>query len=223
MDSDDIWVPNKLEKQMELFSGNSNLGMVYSRFVHFDSDNGTKVAPLPKNVYSGEIFERLLEENFILMSSVVVRSRILTVIGMFDESLITAEDTNLYLRIAKVWCIRYVEDVLVRRRNHAGNLSFRTDVPIGTLENLDRIVALYPETAPENYPPMKSAYLSRGKGMMSDLFVGAEYRTCRRIAIRMHYFSPFDLTAMKYFFLTLFPSWLLTYVRNFKRLFYGRK
>jgi glycosyltransferase involved in cell wall biosynthesis len=217
LDSDDIWVPNKMEKQMALFSSNPDLVMVYSRFVVFDGKACENMADWPKSVYSGEIFEKLLAENFIAMSSVVVKSLILTTIGMFDESLITAEDTNLYLKIAKRWKIGGVKDVLVRRRNHGENLSSRVDVPIGTLENLDRIVALYPEVAPEKYLPMKRAYLSRGKGMMSDLFVSEKYRTCRRIAIRLHHINPFDPPAMKYFFLTLFPSWLVHYARELKR------
>jgi glycosyltransferase involved in cell wall biosynthesis len=216
LDADDIWLPQKLERQMDLFLKNSNIGMVYSRYVEFFTNGCTNTTTLPKKAYSGKIFERILVGNFICMSTVVVRSRTLNLIGMFDESLITAEDTNLYLRIAKTWQICAIEEVLVNRRKHVDSLSSQTDIPIGTLENLDRIVDLYPETAPEKYPPMKRAYLSRGKGMMLDLFSATEYRTCRKIAIRMLNFSPFDLIAMKYFFLTLFPSRLLNYVRDLK-------
>jgi glycosyltransferase involved in cell wall biosynthesis len=216
LDSDDIWVPNKLERQMEVFLRNPDLAMVYSRCVDFDSEDGTSLANSPTSVYSGEIFEKLLTESFIPLPSVVVRSWILTAVGMFDESLITAEDNNLYLKIAKTWHIFGLDEVLVRRRRHAGNLSFRADVPIGTLKNLDRIVALYPETAPEKWPPMKRAYLLRGRGMMSDLFVAAEYSACQKIAARIHHLHPFDLTAMRYYFLTLFPARLLNYVRRFK-------
>ena len=47
------------------------------------------------------LFDRLLMEPLLLLSSVMVKTRLLIQLGGFDEELKTAEDTHLFLRIAR--------------------------------------------------------------------------------------------------------------------------
>ena len=90
LDADDLWLPEKIEKQMELFRETSSATLVYSRFSNFDHESGNGMAILPEKVYSGALFDKLLVTDLILLSTVVVRSSILFDIGGFDENLFTA-------------------------------------------------------------------------------------------------------------------------------------
>ena len=90
------------------------------------------------------------------------------------------EDTNLYLRIAKTHDIVGTEEVLVKRRKHEANLSDRVNIKVGTLDCLNSIVDIFPETKPEKYPPMREAYLSRGRAMIMNYFYFGKYSQVQR-------------------------------------------
>jgi hypothetical protein len=71
----------------------------------------------------GNIAGRLLEANLISgsASAVLVRRACLEQVGTFDESLVCAEDWDLWLRIAEHYAFDCVEETLVWLRQHPGN------------------------------------------------------------------------------------------------------
>ena len=217
LDSDDIWLPNKIEMQMKVFSEKPDIALVYGKIVNFNNNTNEDLAEFPQECYSGNIFDHLLREQLIPLPSVLVRKKVLDTVGLFNETLLTAEDTNLWLRIAKNNIIIGINKVLVRRRRHETNLSERVDIPIGTLDNLDKIVQLFPETEPLIYYPMKQAYLNRGKGMMLDLFYCENYRKCRDVCHKLIHRNCFDFKVVFYWFLTILPSSVLNLFREIKR------
>ncbi|NOY49709.1 MAG: glycosyltransferase [Chlorobi bacterium] len=218
LDSDDIWVSTKLEKQLSCIKENSDSVMVYSKFVDFDMTTGRELTISPKKVFSGSLFDKLLVQNHILLSTVVVNTSILQEIGGFDNTLITAEDTNLYLRIAKNHTISGVGEVLVKRRKHANNISDKTDIPIGTLDNLDKIVSLYPETHPSIYPPMKQAYLVRGESLIDQYFFMSEYEKCHGVCTKIIGRNILNVRIVFYFVLTFLPFFLINSLKFLRHL-----
>jgi glycosyltransferase involved in cell wall biosynthesis len=103
LDSDDIWLPKKLEKQIELFRISNETPMIYTRFKTVRGDTISKDI-LPKNgrYKSGYIFRSLYVRPFITCSTVIVKKSIFNQIGLFDTNrdLIAIEDMDLWLRIA---------------------------------------------------------------------------------------------------------------------------
>ena len=221
LDADDIWMPTKIEEQLKIFSQNPNASLVYSRMVNFDDRSSKNLSVIPRKVFSGRIFDQLLVENLIALPTVIVRSNILDRIGLFDESLFTAEDWNLYLRIARDHEIIGVNKVLVRRRKHYDNISDRWDVRIGTLDSLDRIVDLFPDTAPEVCPEMKNAYLIRGKDLASLYFCESEYRKCHDTCCRLRRIGCVDSKLILYWLMTMWPPSVLYVLRVINRTFRG--
>lgn len=73
--------------------------------------------------YSGQLAKRLFSGNFINTSSVLVRQEAMTRAGLFDTSLGTEEDYDLWLRIARDWPLAYVDAPLVARRRRPGQLT----------------------------------------------------------------------------------------------------
>ncbi len=217
LDADDIWLPAKLEKQLRAFQQDPEASLVYSRSVDFRDRTGKELRIYPREIHSGMLFDLLLTAPLFLLSSVVVRNQVLKELGGFDEGLTTAEDTHLYLRIARNHKIIGVPDVLVRRRIHDCNLKNRVDVAIGTLSCLDRIVRLFPETDPKIYPVMAGAYRNRGKAMMMNYFHSGFFAACNRTACHLLKLSIWDSRIIAYFLLTLLPRPLISFGRSILR------
>ena len=108
LDSDDIWLPEKLEKGLRVLEGANDTAMVYARFRTVDGSTMSE-SILPKNgkYQSGYIFRSLYIRSFIACSSVMVKKSVLNQIGLFntDADFVAVEDTDLWLRIAQNHCI----------------------------------------------------------------------------------------------------------------------
>ncbi|MFC2158909.1 glycosyltransferase family 2 protein [Acidobacteriota bacterium] len=142
LDSDDIWLPAKLTDQMSVFETKEKTGLVYSKAVGF-KDDGKLLHEMPKKVISGKVFFRLLKDNFIGCSTVIMRKSIFDEIGHFDVSpeLVSVEDYELWMRCARDHSIFGVDKVLVKYRIHSQAVSSSREVeaglrPLHALENV---------------------------------------------------------------------------------------
>lgn len=124
LDADDVWMPEKLEKQMVLFT--HDVCLVYSgRLLLDDQGHLTDSREIPRR---GHVLKDLLRNNFITNSSVVVRRSILEKVGHFNEAanVYGLEDYDLWLRIVPHCAIDYVDLPLVKYRIHADQISTRS-------------------------------------------------------------------------------------------------
>ncbi len=131
LDADDVWLPEKLHTQVYYLDNNPEVAMVYSRSFTISGD-GELISKKSsyKDFPSGEIFNILfLHSFFIYTSTVVVRRRILDTVGLFDESLITSEDRDLWLRIAREFKVSGITKYLCKYRNTDGSLSKNKEIP----------------------------------------------------------------------------------------------
>jgi glycosyltransferase involved in cell wall biosynthesis len=113
LDSDDEWLPRKLERQLEIFrqSGDA-LGLVYSGCERILSD-ATVWKEIPEA--RGDLARRLLCANEVGGASVgMVRRQVLDEVGGFDEALPSAQDVDLWLRICEAFPADFAPEVLVR-------------------------------------------------------------------------------------------------------------
>ncbi len=111
-DSDDEWLPEKLEKEMKVFEkSNTHVGVVYTGIWYIKNDK-KKYVPYPqiKNK-EGNIHYELLKGNFVSVLS-VIRKVCFEKVGLFDENLPNLEDWELYIRISKYFCFKYVDEPL---------------------------------------------------------------------------------------------------------------
>ena len=117
LDSDDEWLPEKLEKQMQVMQqATEAVGLVYCRMRGTKKDGSILICPelwRPVEELQGNIFYPLLEENVIGTPAMLVRKECLEQTGGFDEWLKCLEDWELILRIAEKWEIGFVDDILV--------------------------------------------------------------------------------------------------------------
>lgn len=133
LDSDDLWHPSKLERQIETFHSSDvkNLGVVYCDYEVIDSD-GKQLVNSPGFRFDpsvrGEVFSRLLTGNLVASSGsgVLARKTCFDQCGLFDENLSAAEDWDMWLRISRRFGFDYVREPLVQIRRHETNLSSDT-------------------------------------------------------------------------------------------------
>ena len=147
LDSDDVWVPEKLERQVAILHRSPGVGLVCSNSSVIDEDgNGIRDRYLPPDEgASGDVLAELLDVNFVVNSSAVARRELVEQAGAFSEDprLRAVEDYDLWLRVAATCEVVYLPEALVGYREHGG--SVRGRVPrtahwaglLGAVENLD--------------------------------------------------------------------------------------
>lgn len=125
LDSDDEWLPNKLELQMDYLSKNSNHSIVHTN--EFWIRNGLPIKQNSKHQkLGGRIFSQCTELCLIAPSSVLVRRILFDQVGFFDESFSVCEDFDLWLRIASTEEIGFIsEPLVIKHGGHADQLSMQ--------------------------------------------------------------------------------------------------
>jgi glycosyltransferase involved in cell wall biosynthesis len=121
LDSDDIWLPRKLESQIASLRQHPARQWSYTRFALVDAAGEPKVETTNANssAPSGWILEKLLQhETGIALPSVVVSRELLERLGPFDEELVMCEDDELWLRLAARSEIDGIEEPLTLVRRH---------------------------------------------------------------------------------------------------------
>jgi len=124
LDSDDLWLPPKLESQIELLTSRPGLGWVYCDGISFS--DGTR-RPLRKfsrvhAQYEGAIAELLLVHAFVPSPTPLVGRSLLEIAGPFWKSP-KAADWDMWLRLAELSEVGVVRDPLVRYRVHKGMIT----------------------------------------------------------------------------------------------------
>ena len=134
LDSDDLWLPCKLELQLQALRSRPRCRWSYTGFAQVDGEN----AVLPEEERrlwvpnEGAVLETLIAGKVSLRSpSLVMAERELVgQVGGFDEKLNSAEDMDLWARLAQRSELALVDEPLARIRVHEDNYSSQ-DLPAG--------------------------------------------------------------------------------------------
>ena len=113
-DSDDVWLPDKLERQLRYMEGNPNVGMVYGK-IHIISQDKDYIFPneAVKGRLEGDIFSDLLMRNTIDTPTMFIRKSDFEEVGGFDTTLRSLEDWEFAIRFSKRYKIGFIDDVLI--------------------------------------------------------------------------------------------------------------
>jgi glycosyltransferase involved in cell wall biosynthesis len=123
LDSDDIWLPVKLWRQVEFFNRYPEALICQTEEVWVR--NGRRVNPGRRHRKpEGMIFEPSLELCLVSPSAVMVRRELFDRVGFFDERLPACEDYDLWLRVSCRYPVHLIETpLIVKRGGHADQLS----------------------------------------------------------------------------------------------------
>jgi len=123
LDSDDEWLPHKLETQLEMLAQQPGHRLVHSDEIWIR--NGVRVNPMKKHAKTGgHIFQHCLPLCAISPSAAMIQRSLLDDIGLFDEELPACEDYDLWLRITAHHPVLYCDKpLLVKHGGHDDQLS----------------------------------------------------------------------------------------------------
>jgi glycosyltransferase involved in cell wall biosynthesis len=117
LDSDDLWLPKKLERQLGYLQANPHVGLVYTRMWSYHIDDVSRRRLEPRSV--ARSFQELLNgPNSVTTSTVVVRRRCLEAVGLFNPTLPAVEDHELWLRVAQRFALGFMDEPLAEYRRH---------------------------------------------------------------------------------------------------------
>ncbi len=122
LDSDDEWLPEKLERQWAAICGADKL-VCHTEEVWIR--NGQRVNPMKKHQkYGGLIYEKCLPLCIVSPSSIMINRSVFDDVGVFDETLMVCEDYDLLLRICAVYPVLFIADpLIVKYGGHDDQLS----------------------------------------------------------------------------------------------------
>jgi glycosyltransferase involved in cell wall biosynthesis len=123
LDSDDIWLPKKLESQIRALQDNPEYRICHTNEIWIR--RGKRVNPKKVHQKSGgDLFEKCLPLCLISPSSILMHREIFDRVGLFDPELPVCEDYDLWLRVSAYYPVLYIEEpLIVKYGGHADQLS----------------------------------------------------------------------------------------------------
>jgi len=146
LDSDDLWLKDKLQKQINLFSEkNNDLGFVYGRaeIIYGQKNKNKYIFQNGMELKDGNIFSELAKENFITFSSAVVDREKFMLCGGFPSTFKNSTDYWLFMHMAEKYSVGVIQDVCCKYRIHDSNLSSSQQV-VGAKESIDVVESFLP-------------------------------------------------------------------------------
>jgi glycosyltransferase involved in cell wall biosynthesis len=142
LDSDDIWLRDKLERQLRLLDGDSGFGFAYGNTQALYPDGEMSKPELrPEEIVAGSVLRAMVRNMCIHPSTAVVRAALIEQVGLFDQQKVPCEDFYYFLRLARAADAVCVREPVCLIREHAGQQSKLDGLasyerPIDALEGL---------------------------------------------------------------------------------------
>jgi glycosyltransferase involved in cell wall biosynthesis len=196
-DSDDLWLPEKLTRQIEYMEKHPDLALVYglAKYIGNPLFEGRLVRQ-PKDTVSCSTFEELFICKSIVCMTAMVRASYLQRVGLFNENpdFVSVEDWDLWLRFAHDYKIGFIPEVLgFYRANTQGISKDETKYlkPLKVIEKYENMSWVSQELAE------RSRYLIYfAAGMKNLQFQG---KNMRRHFLKVFIGSPFYFLRLKAF------------------------
>lgn len=169
LDADDLWMPEKLEKQVALLESNADIGLSYTSAITIDENLETK------NYVEAEEFADacealLLRMNILILSSSIVRKDVLLQTDGFDSQFSTCADKDFWLRLSLLTKFAPVKEYLVKYRDVSGSMSSNPFLSKRDTEGvLNKFFAL--PDLPAKYKKLKNESLSNNLMIVSGEFL----------------------------------------------------
>jgi glycosyltransferase involved in cell wall biosynthesis len=139
LDADDQWTPAYLQTMMDLSRQYPDAAVYFSgaRCMNAMGDDLERTLGIPVGGYE-KIYEAIVRANFLIPSTILLRHAELLKAGLFDPSLRSCEDWDLWLRMAPQIDFRGVPIPLVRYRLHGASLTANLDGMFAAIESTMR-------------------------------------------------------------------------------------
>ena len=140
LDSDDLWLPQKLSRQVEFFNKNPDAQICQTEETWIRK--GVRVNPKKRHKKPwGMIFEPSLALCLVSPSAVMIRRSLFEKVGGFDETLPACEDYDLWLRISCRYPVYLIDTpLIIKRGGHNDQLSASSGLDKFRIKSLNKII-----------------------------------------------------------------------------------
>jgi glycosyltransferase involved in cell wall biosynthesis len=158
LDSDDLWLPDKVASDLEIIAPDPGIGVVYTDSLQIDAA-GRELRIVRAAGPSGDVTSDLLLRNFVSMGCHLVRTEAIRSIDGFREEreLAGAEDWEMWVRLSLATRFAYNPVATTKIRTHDQNTMTN---PVAMQRSLGRAAELLHESV-----PLSSRYRKRLKRM----------------------------------------------------------
>ncbi len=168
-DSDDRWLPMKLEKQIKIFENSPpEIGLVYTGLWKIKGDKKIYI-PSGANKKDGDVYKELLKRNFVAAPTILVSKRFLDKAGMFDKRLSRLQDWELAINLSRYCKFKYINKPLVISSYTSNSISSDREALI---ESFKIILAKYFKD------------ISKNKKLLSDYYFRISVNLCSNGEVR---------------------------------------
>ena len=156
LDSDDLWLPQKLARQIEFF--NSNPAALICQTEETWVRNGVRVNPKRRHhKFSGMIFEHSLALCLVSPSAVMICKTLFDTVGLFDECLPACEDYDLWLRVSCRYPVFLIDEpLIIKRGGHEDQLSKAAGLDKYRIRSLKKLIDGGPLTESQKHAAIKT-------------------------------------------------------------------
>ena len=127
LDTDDVWLPIKLEKQVQLFS-DPDVGIVISDTLFFN-ESDERILYDQNFPPEGDVFRELLTDYFVSLETLMLRKSVVDKLDYgFDSDFSFIADFDLVLRTASISKLAICKEVLAKWRVHDASDSWQSSV-----------------------------------------------------------------------------------------------
>ena len=126
LDSDDLWMPTKLARQVAVLQAGGACRWVYTGYAQVDESGRRTIHRGARQwtPHRGAIFEPLLRlEAAVATATVLVDRHLLAKVGAFDEELLMFEHYDLWMRLCAESDIELIDEPLTHLRTHDNHYS----------------------------------------------------------------------------------------------------
>jgi glycosyltransferase involved in cell wall biosynthesis len=148
LDDDDMWLPNKLLMHINKHQVNPNAGLIYSGIIQYWDNDELPSRNLLATAPPEDIIYSMSTGGFCpyTTSCVTVRKICFDKCGLFDETLESFQDWDMWYRIAQKYDFDYISEPLIVFRQHLGE---RTSISIERrIKGLEQIANKWKQTLP---------------------------------------------------------------------------
>lgn len=233
-DSDDLMLPDKLERSVEFLSRYPDLGLIFTNFIKFDTAGlmpGTnldtyanfwkvpkvRLGPNEYRIAAAVAFDSLFYGNYIGTSSVIIPAVVLKDIGPFDEEVTLGglEDRDMWFRITRKYDLGFLNFIGHKYRVRAASVSKRA---MNSAEARVKVIRRYAEYG------LRDATRRQASALVAEnlVAIGNQHQLSGDLGTARRYFckslaqSP-SRAAVRGVFLTLLGSRGLALLRHLRR------
>ncbi len=211
LDSDNEWLPGKLQRQMALFSHRDNSpSVVYCGYIKVSENGNILNKYLPQ--YRGFIYKETLSEWLTDTSTIVVRKEILEKIHELDENLLAYHEWDLCIRLTRECEFDFVPECLSIYREHT-----LPTISKDLLRDAYGYLAIVDKYRDEILRECGGRTLSEHYLKTARLFVRAnQFDLARAYFLKSIRYDPLNIKAMLHFGVSLLGKDIYKFVRSHK-------